>query len=214
MNQMYLNQMMMNQKGMNQNNMNLQNQMMNNPQIQMSMNQMQMRLGNMNNAMMMNNLNEEKVNENNELNSKKEENSPRNIYVDFSYQGKSLSIQCSESDKFSDIIEKFRKETNFNIDELKFYRNSKEIKPSSNIRLQNLENIDVVPAKYVIGAGETPILFTDVSKNKTKEMKRSSKRGPRYREATKGINIIGICNYKKCKVYKKQVIVKIKKKKI
>ena len=66
-------------------------------------------------------------------------------------------------------------------------------------------------ANYIIGAG-LPMLFTDVSKNITKEMKRSSKRGPSYREATKGINIIGICNYKKCKVYKKQVIVKIKKK--
>ena len=101
--------------------MNLQNQMMNNPQInEMMMNQMQMGMGNMNNVMMMNNLNEEKVNENNELNSKKEENSPRNIFVFFTFKGESMSIQCSESDKFSDIIEKYRKETNFNIDELKF----------------------------------------------------------------------------------------------
>ena len=55
------------------------------------------------------------------------------------------------------------------------------------------------------------MLFTDVSKNMTKEIKRS-KNAPSYRTATKGIDIIGICNYKKCKAYKKEVIVIIKKK--
>ena len=56
-------------------------------------------------------------------------------------------------------------------------------------------------------------MFTDLSKNKTKEIG-LSKKTPSYKKVTKGINIFGICNFKKCKAYKKVVVVKIKKKKL
>ena len=56
------------------------------------------------------------------------------------------------------------------------------------------------------------MMFTDLSKNKTIELG-FSKNAPSYRKVTKGINIFGICNYKKCKAFKKEVVVMIKNKK-
>ena len=56
------------------------------------------------------------------------------------------------------------------------------------------------------------MLFTDVSKNKTKEIG-FSKKAPSYRKVCKGINIFGICHCKKCIAYKKEVVVRITKKK-
>jgi hypothetical protein len=53
-------------------------------------------------------------------------------------------------------------------------------------------------------------MFTDISKNKTKEIG-FSKKALSYRKVTKGINIFGICKFKKCKAYKKEVVVRIKK---
>jgi len=57
------------------------------------------------------------------------------------------------------------------------------------------------------------MLLADESKNKTKEIG-VSKKTPSYRKITKGINIFGICNFKKCKAFKKEVVVRIKKKKL
>ena len=62
--------------------------------------------------------------------------------------------------------------------------------------LVNNANIFVVATKGVKGSG-CPMMFTDISKNKTKEIG-FSKKAPSYRKVTKGINIFGICNYKKC----------------
>ena len=56
------------------------------------------------------------------------------------------------------------------------------------------------------------MLFSDVSKNKTKEIG-FSKNAPSYRKACKGINIFGICHCKKCIAYKKEVVVRIAEKK-
>ena len=57
------------------------------------------------------------------------------------------------------------------------------------------------------------MMFTDASKNKTREIK-FSEDAPSYRGITKGINIFGICNFKKCKAYKEEVVVNVKKKKL
>jgi hypothetical protein len=78
--------------------------------------------------------------------------------------------------------------------------------------LVNNANIFVVATKGVKGSG-CPMMFTDISKNKTKEIG-FSKKAPSYRKVSKGINIFGICNFKKCKAYKKEVVVSIKKKKL
>ena len=197
------------EKNMNMNNMNYY---MNMNYGMNCMNQMMMNQNNMmiNQMGMMNNINEKNINENNELNSKKQENSLGNMTIIFKKRGKFLSIQCLKRDKNSDIIHKYRKKSN-DYDEEKFFLNDRELFPSSNELLQNNTIIQVV-VPYCLKAGGIPILFSDVSKNKTKEIK-CSKNGPSYRYASKGINIFGICNYKKCKAYKQEVVVIIKKRK-
>ena len=57
------------------------------------------------------------------------------------------------------------------------------------------------------------MIFTGLSKNKTREIGFSNK-APSYRKERKGINIFGICNFKKYKTFKKEVIARIKKKKL
>ena len=52
------------------------------------------------------------------------------------------------------------------------------------------------------------MMFTDLSKNKAKEIS-FSQFAPSYREVTRGINIFGICNCKNCVAYKKEVVVNI-----
>ena len=176
----------------------------------------------MNNAMMMKNLNEEKVNDkNNELNSEKKENSIEGIKVFFRVSGqgqegiRSLGIECLPNEKISDLIEKYRKESNDYKKSKKFIFNANALNQSVTVAeagLNNNANIFVVSTDGIKGGGGPPMLFTDVSKNKTREIK-FSKNAPSYRKASKGINIFGICNCKNCKAYKKEVVVIINKKK-
>lgn len=197
---------MMNQMQM-MNQMHMMNQMVN-----------KMGMGMMNNDMMMKNLNEEKVNEKNELNSEKKENSIEGIIVTFriSYPQSNpppVNIYCLRNEKVSDIIHKYRKKSN-DYESKKFVFNAKNLNQSLTVAeagLINDSNIFVV-RNGVKGAGGPAMQFTDVSKNKTREIK-FSKNAPSYRKASKGINIFGICNCKNCKAYKQKVVVIIKKKK-
>ena len=86
------------------------------------------------------------------------------------------------------------------------------LKPSLTVfesGLLNNSSIYVNTLSYVPG-GYCPMNFTDVSKNKTKEIY-FSKNAPSYRCVTKGINICGICKYKLCKACQKEIVVPIKK---
>ena len=71
------------------------------------------------------------------------------------------------------------------------------------IGITNNANIFVVTTKGLKGGGY-PMMLTDLSKNKTKELKFSSN-APSYRKVTKGINIFGICNCKNVKPIKKML---------
>ena len=125
-------------------------------------------------------------------------------------------IQCLPNEKVSDIIHRYRAKSLDNDPTKKFIFNAKALDPSliaAEAGLYNNANIFVVSTKGIKGAGGIPLMFTDLSKNKPKEIG-LSKKTPSYKKVTKGINIFGICNFKKCKTYKKVVVVKIKKKKL
>ena len=124
-------------------------------------------------------------------------------------------IQCLLNEKVSDIIQRYREISGDNDPKKKFVFNAKDMDLSLTVDEAGLVNnsfINVYTTKCIKGAGFS-MMFTDLSKNKTKEIG-FSKKAPSYREVTEGINIFGICNFKKCKAYKKEVVVKIKKKKL
>lgn len=125
------------------------------------------------------------------------------------------TIQCLESQKVSEVIKKFREKSAWDKPNIKYiyYYNGKQINESLSVfeaGLKEYGNILVKKANEIIGGG-FPMLFSDVSKNKTKELT-ISKKAPSYRKITKGINIFGICKFKKCLAYQKEVVVRIKKK--
>jgi len=125
-------------------------------------------------------------------------------------------IQCLLSQKVSEVIKEFSEKSGYNIDNnCKFIFNAKHLNESLTVAeagLTDLANIFLVTTKGIKAAGGLPMLFSDVSKNKTKELT-FSKKAPSYRKVTKGINIFGICKFKKCIAYQKEVVVRIKKKK-
>ena len=126
-----------------------------------------------------------------------------------------MIILCLMDEKVSDIIQKYRAKSCDRDPKKKFIFNAKAL------------NFDLTAAKIGLGCGPIFIvstggieggsgillMFIDISKNKTKEIG-FSKKASSYRKITKGINTFGICNFKKCKVYKKEVVVRIKRKKL
>ena len=123
-------------------------------------------------------------------------------------------VQCTENEKVSDIIEKYRIKAKDNDCSEKFIFNAKQLVPSRIVGesgLTNNANIFVEKTHRIKGAG-CSMFFSDLSKNKTREIL-FSKKAPSYRSVSKGINIFGICNFKKCIAHLKEVVVKIKKKK-
>ena len=231
---MMMNQMSMNNQ-MNPNMMMMMNQMSMNNQMNpfmmiqmMMMNQMRMN-NQMNPNMMMNQINledEKKMNcqNNKQISDKEKINDKGNqggiiaIFRQSDNKGKesdAISIQCLNDEKASDIIQKYRWKSGNNDLTMKFIYNAKNLNPSLTVAEAGLTmnaNIFAVTTKGVKGGG-FPMMFTDLSKNRTKEIG-FSKKAPSYRKVTKGINIFGICKFKKCKAYKKEVVVRIKKKKL
>ena len=127
-----------------------------------------------------------------------------------------LRIQCLIDEKVSDVIQRYRAKSGDNDPTKRFIFNAKNLNQVLTVAEAKLTlnaNIFVVSTKGITGGGGIPLMFTDLSKNRTKEIG-LSKKTPSYKKVTKGINIFGICNFKKCKAYKKVVVVKIKKKKI
>lgn len=123
-------------------------------------------------------------------------------------------INCFPYEKVSDLIQRYIEKTGDNYEEYWFFYNGRKLDPSLSVEENNIyemSRIFVSRKNSLMGRG-CPIEFTDVSKNKTKEIK-LSKYGPSYRTINKGINIFGICLYKRCEAYKKEVIVRINKRK-
>lgn len=124
-----------------------------------------------------------------------------------------ISIQCSNSEKVSDLIQKYRNKSGDSDCSKKFVFKAKQLNQNLTVseeEIIEMSNIFVVPTKGIKGGG-CPMMFSDVSKNKTKEIF-FSKSAPSYRKAGKGINIFGICHCKKCKAFNKEVVIPIKQK--
>ena len=128
--------------------------------------------------------------------------------------GRRIAIFCSPNEKISDVIERYRKRSGDYDTTRIFLFNGLEINQSLSVSEAALRGVLVITVLWknnVIGRGFS-MLFSDVNKNKTTEIS-CSKEAPSYRAVTKGINIFGICTFKKCDAYKKEVVVIINKKK-
>ncbi len=125
------------------------------------------------------------------------------------------TILCDRDEKVSDAIRKYRIKSKNNNPKTRFIFNSKSLNPHLTVSESGMQNNCTIFCEFGknIDGGGYSMMFTDTSKNKTKEIG-LSKKAPSYRKVTKGINIFGICNFKKCKAYKKEVVVKVEKKKL
>jgi len=199
--------------------MNDEIQNMNPMMMMMNMNQMNNNNDQINHFAMMLNNQENNLMKNDEL----PEQQSREIILNFRISGgrnvgisvPEIWVLCFIDEKVSDVIQRYRAKSNDRDPTKKFIFNAKALNCDLTVAeagLTNNCNIFVICTKGIKGAG-CAMLFTDLSKNKTKEIG-FSKNAPSYRRATKGINIFGICNCKKCKAYKKEVVVPIKKKKL
>ena len=124
-----------------------------------------------------------------------------------------IYIQCLKSERVSDVIQRYRNKSGDFDCSKKFIFNAKQLNTSLLVceaEITENANIFVKSTKGIKGAG-CAMMFSDVSKNKTKEIF-FSKSAPSYRKAGKGINIFGICHCKKCKAFNKEVVIPIKKK--
>ena len=124
-----------------------------------------------------------------------------------------IIIRCNPNEKVSELIERYRNESN-DYDPLKRFifleKDLKDLDQRTTISeagIRHNSNIFVIPTRDVVGAGYA-MMFTDLSKNKTKELG-FSPNAPLFRSVTRGINIFGICNFRNCVAYRNEVVVKI-----
>ena len=146
-------------------------------------------------------------------NDERKRNNSDEFNVIFRRGDHAIIVQCLKSEKVSDLIQKYRNESGDSDCSKKFIFNGKQLNgylTVAEVGIVKDANIFVVPTKGIKGGGY-PMMFSDVSKNKTKEIF-FSKSAPSYRKAGKGINIFGICPRRKCKAFNKEVVIPIKKK--
>ena len=74
----------------------------------------------------------------------------------FNYQGKSLTLQCKQSDTLNQIFNRYCIKAELNINDIKIYLSGKELKGCektlSALGIGSFTTFDVTLAKYVIGA--------------------------------------------------------------
>ena len=78
------------------------------------------------------------------------------LAVYFNYEGKNVAIQCQESDKIDDVFNKYCAKAGLDVNDTKFYFNSKEVKRCGKtlfaLGVGNFGNFNVVSSKYLMGA--------------------------------------------------------------
>ena len=124
--------------------------------------------------------------------------------------GKKFIIPASFRDKGSDIIKKYKKISKESDRNNIFLFCGKELNTNISIldqEIKEFSSITVLKPQEIYGSG-IGLNFIDVSKNKIKELE-SSEYGPSYRRAYKGINLFGICQFKKCLAFNKEVVIPI-----
>ena len=79
-----------------------------------------------------------------------------NISVVFNYEGNSITLQCKTTEVVDDVFRRFCFKSGTNINEVKFYYNSSEVKQSGKtleaLGVKNFFNFNVVKASIVVGA--------------------------------------------------------------
>ena len=74
----------------------------------------------------------------------------------FFYEGKSVTIQCQETDKIDDIFNRYCVKAGLSPEDTKFYYNSREVKRCGKtlfaLGIGNRGTFNVVLSKYVVGA--------------------------------------------------------------
>ena len=79
-----------------------------------------------------------------------------NLTLIFNYQGKPLTLQCKESETLNNVFQRYCTKADLQLDDVKFYMNSKELrkcdKTLAALGLANRTTLDVILAKYVVGA--------------------------------------------------------------
>jgi len=125
--------------------------------------------------------------------------------ITLKFRGKAYNIVCDKNESFSSIFEKLKNRIGMKDQNINFISNGKKL--NSEMKLNQLQsiNIETYESKSAMG-GLLPVSFTDISK-KVHEEHFFSDKAPSYRTVTQGINIFGICKGKKCKAYKKEVVV-------
>ena len=120
----------------------------------------------------------------------------------------SYNVVCEKDESLSSVVEKFKKESGIEGQNLYFVSEGKRLCPEMKLNQINYSRIDVHNERNIVG-GIYAINFTDISKKVLEEHYFSDK-APSYRIVTQGINIYGICKGKNCKAYKKEVVVPLK----
>ena len=133
------------------------------------------------------------------------------INVGIRYNGINYYVVSDKNELLSSIFNEFAAKTGEYDKDLTFTYNQnlyldpmKKLDEEIDINNLNYIYIDAVVPKNIIGG--YPFKFTDLSKQITEDHYFSDE-APSYRIVTRGINIYGICNFKKCNAYKKEVIV-------
>ncbi len=79
-----------------------------------------------------------------------------NLSVIFNYEGNPITMQCQGQEVVDNVFQRFCAKARINIDDVKFYYNSTEVKQSGKtldaLGVKNLFNFNVVKEKYVSGA--------------------------------------------------------------
>lgn len=74
----------------------------------------------------------------------------------FLLEGKVITIQCQESDKIDDVFNKYCAKAGLDVNDTKFYFNSKEVKRCGKtlyaLGIVNNGKFNVVSSKYLLGA--------------------------------------------------------------
>ena len=135
------------------------------------------------------------------------------VNVGIRYNGKNYNVISDENELLSSIFKKFAVKSGEHDKDLIFTYKTLYLDPMKKLNEEICVNklnyiyIDAVVPNNVKGGYS--FKFTDLSKQITVEHYFSDK-APSYRTVTRGINIYGICNFKKCNAYKKEVIAPLK----
>ena len=127
-------------------------------------------------------------------------------------EGNAIPFPCLQEEIVSDMFKRFIKFTNID-DNSYFFRINKSSfsedlkKNFKKIKETSLSNslIELIRKNIIKGAGGMDFKFTDVSKERIKNLKITNT-APKWRDVKEGLNIFGICQIKECSAYKMEVV--------